>query len=287
MSNLGSKLKDRITFRNRAVTSAIAIPIMVAVIWFSPAFTVLAVGWGIGAANEFYGLVKRYKGLAPLTYFGIVWVFLFIISPYFDKIPRLNNVQPLHLLLVTTVILPLIILLWRKGKENAFANWAWTVAGILYIGWLLSYLVALRNINEGQAVDFGRGWVFLTIFCTFASDISAYLAGRSLGKHKLAPYVSPKKTWEGTVAGLVGSIIICEVIVWVFHLPLNYWEAIVLGLLVSVLGQLGDLVKSLFKRNMEVKDSGNILPGHGGFLDRMDSLAFAGVTVYYFIQFFV
>ena len=280
-------MKDRVSFRNRTLTSIIAIPIMIVLIWFSPTFTVLAVGWGAGAAFEFYGLLKRFKGLRPLTVFGIIWTILFILSPYFDKVPRLSNVQPIPLLLASAVILPLIILLWRKGKENAFANWAWTVAGILYIGWLLSYMVALRNISAGLPVDEGRGWVFLTIFCTFASDICAYLIGRAFGKHKLAPYVSPKKTWEGTAAGLVGSIIISVILVWVFSLPLNYLESIVLGLLISIMGQLGDLVKSLFKRNMEVKDSGNILPGHGGFLDRMDSLAFAGVTAYYFVQFVV
>jgi phosphatidate cytidylyltransferase len=287
MKEQGNNSKDKVSFRNRTITSVIAIPIMIVLMWFSPTFTVLAAGWGAGAAYEFYGLLKRYKGLQPLTIFGMVWTVLFIVSPYFDKIPRPGNVQPIPLLLATAVILPLIILLWRRGKENAFANWAWTVAGILYIGWLVSYLVALRNISEGQAVDNGRGWIFVTIFCTFASDISAYLIGRAFGKHKLAPYVSPKKTWEGTVAGLAGSVVVSLVLVWVFSLPLSYVESIILGLLISGMGQLGDLVKSLFKRNVEVKDSGNVLPGHGGFLDRMDSLAFAGVTVYYFVQFVV
>jgi phosphatidate cytidylyltransferase len=153
------------------------------------------------------------------------------------------------------------------------------VAGILYIGWLLSNFVILRNLEDG------RGWVFLAILSTFASDSSAYFAGRALGKHKMAPYISPKKTWEGAAAGIAGAIIACTILVYLFHLPVNYWQAIILGILVSVMGQLGDLVKSLFKRNVEVKDSGNVLPGHGGFLDRMDSLAFAGVTVYYFVAF--
>jgi phosphatidate cytidylyltransferase len=285
MSSLEKGLKDRLAFKNRLVTSVIAIPIVIALIWFSPAFTVLVVGWGVAAVYEFYGLIKRSKGLAPLTYFGMLWVLLFIVSPYFEKVPGLNNIQPISILLVTTVILPLIIMLWRRqSKENAFVNWAWTVAGILYIGWLLSYMVALRNINGSQTIDYGRGWIFLTIFCTFASDISAYLVGRRFGKHKLAPYVSPQKSWEGTIAGLVGSVIISLVVVYVFQLSLTFGGTVLLGILVSIFGQLGDLVKSLFKRNMQVKDSGNVLPGHGGFLDRMDSLAFAGVIVFYFVQ---
>jgi phosphatidate cytidylyltransferase len=176
-------------------------------------------------------------------------------------------------------MVPLLLLLWRPGKENAFANWVWTLAGILYIGWLLSFMVALRGLENG------RGWVFLAVLCTFASDSSAYLAGRSLGKHKMAPYISPKKTWEGTIAGVAGTIIASTILVYLFNLPIAWWQVIILGFFISAVGQLGDLVKSLFKRNMEIKDSGNVLPGHGGFLDRIDSLAFAGVTVYFFVAF--
>jgi phosphatidate cytidylyltransferase len=280
MSEQRSNVKEHRVLVQRVVVSVIAIPIIVAVIWFGePWLTILAAGWGMGAAYEFFGLVKRSKGLSPMTYFGLLWVLLFIISPHFDRIPYLSDISPVSLLLTGAVIIPLILLLWRKGKENAFANWAWTVGGILYIGWLLSNMVALRSI------EYGQGWVFVAVLCTFASDSSAYLAGRSLGKHKMAPYISPKKSWEGAVAGVAGAIIACSILVFLFKLPITYWQIIILGFFISILGQLGDLVKSLFKRNMEVKDSGNILPGHGGFLDRMDSLAFAGVAVYYFVSF--
>jgi len=233
----------------------------------------------MGCVLEFYQIVSRSKGLSPLTYFGLLWVLLFVISPHFNQVPRLNNIQPTALLLTTAVMIPLIILLWRKGKENAFANWTWTIAGILYIGWLLSYFVALRNLDDG------RGWVFLALLLTFASDISAYLVGRTFGRHKMAPYISPNKTWEGAIGSVIGTIIISVAVVIVFSLPVSYWMAVILGILISGFGQLGDLVKSLFKRNMTVKDSGNIIPGHGGFLDRTDSIAFTGVIVYYFVAF--
>jgi phosphatidate cytidylyltransferase len=270
-------------FKLRTISTLIAIPAVVLLVWFgTPWMTLLAVAWGLGAVNEFYGLVAKSKGLEPLTYFGMFWVLLFIISPNFSKVPQISDLQPVSILLTTAIIFPLIFLLVRKGKENAFANWAWTIAGILYVGWLLSYYVTLRDLGY-----FGRGWVFLALLCTFASDISAYLTGRSLGRHKMAPYISPKKTWEGAVGGLAGAIIISPVVVYFFKLPIGYMEAIILGFVISMVGQLGDLVKSLFKRNMTVKDSGNVLPGHGGFLDRMDSVAFAGVTVYYFVVFFV
>ena len=255
---------------------------MAAAIWFAtpiPWFTLLAAGWGAGAVYEFYSLVKRSKGSAPLVYFGTLWVVLLIISPHFQSIPHLNDVQPASLLVTAAVIVPLLILLGRPGKENAFINWAWTVAGILYVGWLLSYFVALRNVVDG------RGWVFLAILCTFASDICAYLVGRLIGKHKMAPYISPNKSWEGALSGVVGAVILSVVVVYFFKLPLDWGAAVTLGILISIIGQLGDLVKSLFKRNMVVKDSGNVLPGHGGFLDRMDSLAFAGVLTFYFVVF--
>jgi phosphatidate cytidylyltransferase len=267
-------------FKQRAISIAIALPIVVVVVWFGmPWFTILAVGWGLGSVWEFYGLVKRAKGVAPLTYFGLLWTLLFIISPHFSKVPHFKDIPVSSMLLTSAVILPLIYLLWRKGKENAFTNWAWTVAGILYIGWVLSYMVALRTLDNG------RGWVFAAILCTFASDICAYLIGRTFGKHKMAPYISPKKSWEGAVAGVLGSIILSEAVVYFFHLPVDYGMAVVLGLLISIIGQLGDLIKSLFKRGMEVKDSGNILPGHGGFLDRIDSLLLAGMLTYYFVAF--
>jgi phosphatidate cytidylyltransferase len=270
-------------FKLRVISTLIAIPIIVLLVWLgTPWMTILAAGWGVGSVLEFYRLVIKSRGLAPLTYFGMIWVFLFIICPDLGRISQINSLQLFSLLLTTAVILPLIILLVRKGKENAFANWAWTIAGILYLGWLLSFYVSLRSLGE-----FGRGWVFLALLCTFASDISAYLVGKGLGRHKMAPYISPHKTWEGAVGGLAGSIILSALVIYFFNLPVGYLEAIILGVLISVFGQLGDLVKSLFKRNMTVKDSGNVLPGHGGFLDRIDSLAFAGVIVYYFVIFFV
>lgn len=281
MSDPGAKAQSHVLLQRTLVT-IICVPIVVAVVWFCEpwVWTLLIAAWGMGAAWEFYQIIRKSKGLAPMRTFGLIWVFLFIISPHANTIPFVQKVQPASLLLTTAVLIPLIILLWRRGKENAFINWAWTIGGILYIGWLSSYFVSLRLLDS----DHG-GWVFLALFCTFASDIFAYLFGRTFGKHKMAPYISPNKSWEGAAAGVVGSIVLSLLVVNFFDLPLNNWQAAVLGGLVSIFGQLGDLVKSLFKRNMQVKDSGHVLPGHGGFLDRMDSLAFAGVLVFCFAVF--
>ena len=280
MSQRTNTVKESRILKKRTISAVAAIPVVIAVIWFgTPWVTILAAGWGMGAAFEFYNLVKRSKGFSPLTYLGVIFVLLYIISPHFEGTP-FNIIPVSSVLLTALVMVPLIILLVRnKDKENAFAIWAWTIAGVLYIGWLLSHYVALRNVADG------RDWVFLAIFCTFASDISAYLVGRTIGRHKMAPYISPNKTWEGAAGGVIGSIIISLVVVLISGLSIGWWGAVILGILISIIGQLGDLVKSLFKRNMEVKDSGNVLPGHGGFLDRMDSIAFAGAVVYYLVIF--
>jgi phosphatidate cytidylyltransferase len=170
-------------------------------------------------------------------------------------------------------------LLLRQQKEQAFIGWAWTIAGIVYVGWLLSYLVALRGLDDG------RNWVFFTLFATFGSDTAAFFVGRALGSHHLARQISPGKTWEGAIGGILGAAIISLVFTLPtpLSLPLSYGHAVLLGLLVSIFGQLGDLVESLLKRNMGVKDSGKLVPGHGGVLDRIDSIVFAGVVVYYYV----
>jgi phosphatidate cytidylyltransferase len=181
-------------------------------------------------------------------------------------------------------MLSLIWLLLRPQKEGAFIGWAWTIAGILYVGWLLSYFVALRNVDPVN-LEVGRNWVFFALFTTFGSDTTAFFVGRALGRHHLAPHISPGKTWEGAIGGVFGAIIVSLLFTLPtpLSLPLGYGQAILLGLVVSIFGQLGDLTESLLKRNMGVKDSGKLLPGHGGFLDRIDSVVFAGVVVYYYV----
>jgi phosphatidate cytidylyltransferase len=257
--------------KKRVITGLWGVPLLIATIWFDkplPWFTVLVAIWGLLAVFEFYKLVRG-TGVLPLTYFGLIWTLLFIISPHF------NYDLTMPLLLTSAVVLSLICLLFRRQKDRAFIGWAWTIAGILYLGWLLSHFVALRGLDDG------RNWVFLALAANFASDTAAFFAGRSLGRHKLAPSISPGKTWEGTIAGVLGAI--TASLLFTRLIPISYGQAIVLGLLVSVFGQLGDLVESLFKRNMGVKDSGRLLPGHGGALDRIDSVVFAGVVVYYYV----
>jgi phosphatidate cytidylyltransferase len=262
--------------KKRLLTALWGVPILAAAIWFDqplPWLTVLVALWGLLAVFEFYKLGEKIK-LEPLTWFGLLWTLLFIISPQLD-----NDYLTSSTLLASGVVISLIWIIARRKREGAFSSWAWTIGGILYIGFLLSYFVALRGLEDG------RNWVFLAVVVTFASDSAAYFVGRALGKHKLAPAISPGKTWEGTIGGFLGAIVIALLFTLPtpLQLPIGYGQAVILGVLISLFGQLGDLAESLLKRNAGVKDSGHWLAGHGGFLDRMDSIVFAGVVVYYYV----
>jgi len=277
-------LIDNSMLKERIITSLWYVPLLVIVIWFGRqlGFTILIVVFGILAALEFYRMVATSKAV-PFTYFGLIWTAFFIVSRNSELLslvkPYFNPDLLTPLLLTLVVILSLIGLLARRQKEGAFTSWAWTIAGIFYIGWLLSHLVALRGLDNG------RNWVFFVLFTTWASDTAAFVIGKKLGRHKLAPNISPGKTWEGAVGGVLGAISASTLFFTPtpFQLPFIYWQAIALSVSVSILGQVGDLVESLFKRNMGVKDSGKLMPGHGGILDRIDSIIFGSIVVFYYV----
>ncbi len=267
--------------KRRLIAVLILLPPVILMVWANKlTCTILAAGWGGVSTYEFYQMVSRTKA-KPLTLFGVTCAVLFIVSPYFNRAILLPT------LLTGTVVLSLISILLEKDKEDVFSRWVWTLAGAIYVGWLMSYLVALRGLSTPIAGESaGRNWIFYVLFTTFGSDTMAYCVGKTVGRHHLAPYVSPGKTWEGAVGGLMGAVLMSLffILKTPVVVPLSLAQAIILGLAVSVAGQLGDLVKSLIKRNMGVKDSSNLIPGHGGFLDRIDSVLFAGVVVYYFVM---
>jgi phosphatidate cytidylyltransferase len=274
----------------RTLTVLITLPLVIAAVWFEqplPWFTILILVWSAVGTWEFFNL-NRKTGLKPMMYFGIVISVLLVAvrEPKFISVLNTNSGSLSLAILTMATVIPLMWLLRREPHKEAFNSWAWTLAGICYVGFLMGHLVALRDL------EYGRNWVFFALLVTFASDTAAFFVGRSVGRHKLAPAISPSKTWEGSIGGIFGAGLISLIFLpsafstWSnpLYLPgLNVFSAIALAFLVSIFGQLGDLVESLFKRNMGVKDSGSILPGHGGALDRIDSVAFAGVMVYYFV----
>lgn len=256
----------------KRIISGSALALMaIVLIWADgplPWMTAAVIFWGVMALREFNNVVGQAKA-RPFAVIGTIGTVLFIISPHFE-----NGLAPL---LAAFVAGSLLYLLKPGDRSQAFIRWAWTLAGVIYIGWMLSFIVALRGLEDG------REWVLFAVGVTAASDTFAYLIGRACGRHRMAPSISPNKSWEGAFGGAFFALVIALVIKAVFDLPAGYLELGLLGLAASAVGQAGDLVESLFKRNMAIKDSGNSIPGHGGFLDRMDSVVFASVLVFYYV----
>ncbi|HEY5506459.1 MAG TPA: CDP-archaeol synthase [Coriobacteriia bacterium] len=150
-----------------------------------------------------------------------------------------------------------------------------TVFGAMYAGFTLSHLVLVRALDSGAEI------IVIILASVWAMDVFAYFIGSAIGTHRLAPHISPKKTWEGFAAGTVGTVAAWTIGWYLIHTSLPLWWFVVTGLVVSVAALLGDLAESRLKREMNVKDSGRLLPGHGGFLDRFDSLIVVSVVVYY------
>jgi len=272
--------------KQRVTTAAVGVPLLVFAIWFGiPWFTILIAAAALGGTYEFYRMAN-FDRREPLLYLGLLWALALVLSPHY--LYRSPDVLPV--VITATTLISLIWLLCRPSREKTFRNWAWTIAGVLYVGWMLSYWLNLRGLGDGS--EYGRNWVYLAMLTTFANDTGAFFIGRARGRHKIAPAISPSKTWEGAIGGLTCAIlgaIVTAMILNLISLKLGapfvfkYWQIVLLGFLVSLFAQLGDLVESLLKRNMGVKESGNLLPGHGGILDRFDSLIFVGAVIYYYV----
>ncbi len=259
--------------RLRIITAVIGLPLLIAAIWFgAPWFTVIVAAMAAIGSFEFYRMADN-LGARPTWVFGVIWTTALVFSQHY------RYSELMQLLIALGIVIPAIWVLSRRNRERALISWALTIAGILYIGWMMSWWVGLREL------ELGREWVFFGLFATFANDTSAFFCGRTWGTRPLAPSISPAKTWQGAIAGGVATIIAAIALKTILRLPSTHLQISLLGLLISIFAQLGDLLESLFKRNVGVKDSGKLLPGHGGILDRIDSLIFTGFIVYYWVIF--
>ncbi|MBI4302582.1 MAG: phosphatidate cytidylyltransferase [Chloroflexi bacterium] len=255
----------------RVRSALILVPFVVLVIWVGePLFSLVAVAIALFGLVEFYQLAAQ-SGRQPLIVTGGVWTLLLVLSPHWQD----HRVAPFIISLA--LLTSFVGLMFRPLEEKAAAEWAWTVVGILYLGWLVGYLVALRGVVNG------REWTIFTLFTVFASDTSAFLVGRTWGRHPLVPHISPKKTIEGVIGGVVGALVAAFLLGSILGLPIGSGGALLLGGLSSLFGQWGDLCESMLKRSAGVKDAGQLIPGHGGILDRLDSVVFAVVVVYYYV----
>jgi phosphatidate cytidylyltransferase len=179
--------------------------------------------------------------------------------------------------LALALALSFLFVILRDDTTSGLRDWTWTMAGVVYIGFLGSHLVRLR------ALDGDGDWVILAVFSTFAADTAAYFAGRAVGRVHIAPAISPGKTLEGSVAGLVGGFAAVLFLNWITGLRTAINAILPLAVLLPSAAIVGDLAESLIKRGGGVKDASGLVPGHGGVLDRLDSVLFTTPLVYYWV----
>lgn len=254
--------------------------------------------------TEFITMTQA-KGMRPSPRIIRNMIVAFFALAALPNVPGLNiphdfPIQHFPILLTIGVCLSFFRLLFRTENPPAtIADIATTILGFIYVGWLPSHLILLRDlapagvpILQNPLQQPGLAYVWASLFVIWSTDVFAYYAGKSFGKTLLYPQVSPKKTVEGAFGGLIASIFMAVLVVWcadtyVFpNTPFQnkLWQAPLLGFFVSIGAQLGDLCESLLKRDAGMKDSGTLIPGHGGMLDRGDGLIFGGAISYYWIS---
>ena len=277
----------------RSLTALVGIPILVGAIWLgAPWLTVLVVAVGLAAIWELYRMTPPGVGSLPIV-LGAAWV-LAMLSGAQAASGRDN------LLIISGGVLAagsFVALLWfiafyrgddSVGNKNIPIGLGYLILGPIYVGFLLAHALMLREITgsgaeiEGTS-DFGRSWLLFALLVTFAVDTGAYLVGRSVGRRPMAPNISPNKTWEGSLGGFASAVAAALVLGLVFDLGVPAWQQAMIGGVVGVVGQWGDLIESKLKRIADLKDASSIIPGHGGLLDRLDSVLLTLPAVYYLI----
>ena len=302
----------------RVLVAVVAIPGILALAWFGGyAWALFVTAVLVAATTEFAGLARA-KDVHPQTGMmaaaGLLLLLVFLHERLSADIPALLGgglhwpLQWQAFIWIVLLFVPAVFLveLFRNRPAPLF-NIAATVLGALYVGLFLGTAVGIREIFTVREFHVGPifgtadltpaqaaqldAWGGLTVIALLASiwmcDTAAYFGGRAMGKHKLFPRVSPNKTWEGAIWGFTAALATMAVARWLVVDYLSLAEALVIGAIVGVIGQLGDLVESLLKRDAGVKDSSGLLPGHGGVLDRFDSFIFVSPAVFLYLDFVV
>ena len=256
----------------RIYTILVLAPLVYAVIRYLPplVFSSVVVLAGALALFEFYRICFSDRSRAWLMGIGMTGFAALILGTH-----RPDIIGPT--LLATLVCIISVPLLSRSPLEQSLKDGALTLFGVLYLGLTLGTLSMTRLLPQGEWL------IFFLLLVTWASDTGAYYVGTLFGRHRLAPRISPKKTVEGLVGGLIAAIIVGYVARWWFLPELSGLDCLILAILMTVTGLWGDLTESVMKRSAGMKDSGGILPGHGGMLDRLDSLLFAAPAFYYYV----
>jgi len=274
---------------SRILTAAIALPILIASIlipWLQPLFVAIAAAAMFFGLYEFYVLARK-KDMKPDLGSGFLGGAALFTIFYFatpdPTQPRLDG-QLITLVLIVFTIATLVAAMLRGAPfDKMIVASGATILGVLYVVLLGGHLVALRTGFDQVLSAHLLSFFFLVLM---GADTGAYYVGRAIGKHKLAPKVSPGKTWEGVGGGLVAALALATAAHFWFFKELALKWALPLAAVMTVLGILGDLTESALKRGAGAKDAAKILPGHGGALDRLDSLLFNAPLIYYFAHFY-
>jgi phosphatidate cytidylyltransferase len=264
----------------RTVTALILLAFAMPALLFGGVLFFIFLGFFILVAAYEYTQLFRAMKLEPSTVITVGGVFMILLAR--DYYPEVSGGLFAGLLLVA---LGYHAIAYERGRDKAALDFAATAAGLAYLGWVGAYLLDLRNLPNGG------WWLFLVLPSVWMADSGAYSIGAAYGRHKLAPRLSPKKSWEGYWAGvftgtLYGGFLAFAYSTW-GPLEVSIWQGAALGLILNVIAPLGDLGESLFKRPAGIKDSGTIIPGHGGAFDRIDAWLWAAVIGYYYIRWFL
>ncbi|RMH72602.1 MAG: hypothetical protein D6675_04205 [Gemmatimonadetes bacterium] len=245
-------------------------------------FVIALVGVGL---VEFYGFTEA-KGAKPNRILGLFCATMLCLGAFF----RIDDI--FSLILTAFIFIIPAEKVFRQESNNALFDIGATLTGVLFVGWLGSYLIRLREFTPaiGYSYQVGADAVLLCVLVTWACDTFAYFTGKYMGRHPLNK-ISPKKTWEGAIGGLVFAVLAALATqFWGFsslNAHLTWWNLVIIGLIGGIFGPVGDLTESIFKRDANIKESATFIPGHGGVLDRFDSMLFTTPFIFYYLKFFV
>ena len=270
-------MADKSSLRKRVISSVLILTLVGLVIFYFPnwVFSLLASAMIGCALWEFFNLAEK-KGIFVYKYFGILIGMLVPVIMYFQMgLEGYVTTEPFFI--VIACLFTFVLLFIRRENSQALASIAVTMFGILYIAWFFSFFIKLKFLPHGACL------VAFLIIVTKMGDVGAYFIGRAFGKHSLIPRISPNKTVEGTIGGLIFSV--GSALAGKSYLPnISFIHLLTLGLLLGILAQVGDLAESLLKRDCAVKDAGDNISGFGGMLDIIDSLIFTVPIFYFYVK---
>jgi phosphatidate cytidylyltransferase len=267
----------------RIITSLVLTALILAALYFDPFWWLVFITFfSIGAGIEFSNVLYRGK-LFALRVLVVGACFAFPVN-VFMRINELPSLPDTLLVAFLFVFAPILFIFSKGPIEEFHTSVPMAVFGSLWIGFLLSFLIEVRYLRlEGYL--YGAQAIFFFIIVVTCSDIFAYYLGQAFGKHKMSPLYSPKKTWEGAVGGVLGGLGGAYLCLFNFAGLFTPLHCGIMALVIVFFGMLGDLAESVFKRSCNVKDAGGFLPGHGGILDRIDSVLLSAPAFYWYIYF--